>query len=82
MRNIVTGDKRIRAGLPPGWSIADKAGAGDYARTNDIGLAFGPNGERVLLAVMTRTRSDDPQASRPDALIADVTRLTVPWLLA
>jgi beta-lactamase class A len=82
MRTIVTGDKRIRAGLPPGWSIADKTGAGDYASTNDIGLAFGPNGERVLLAVMTRTRSDDPQASRPDALIADVTRLTVPWLLA
>jgi beta-lactamase class A len=81
MRTIVTGDKRIRAGLPPGWSIADKTGAGDYASTNDIGLGFGPNGERVLLAVMTRTRSDDPQASRPDALIADVTRLTVPWLL-
>jgi beta-lactamase class A len=82
MRTIVTGDKRIRAGLPPGWSIADKTGAGDYASTNDIGLAFGPNGERLLLAVMTRTRSDDPQASRPDALIADVTRLAVPWLLA
>ena len=82
MRTSVTGDTRIRAGLPPGWSIADKTGAGDYASTNDIGLAFGPNGERVLLAVMTRTRSDDPQASRPDALIADVTRLTVPWLLA
>ena len=82
MRTIVTGDKRIRAGLPPGWSIADKTGAGDYASTNDIGLAFGPNGERLLLAVMTRTRSDDPQAPRPDALIADVTRLAVPWLLA
>lgn len=82
MRTIVTGDKRIRAGLPPGWSIADKTGAGDYASTNDIGLAFGPNGERLLLSVMTRTRSDDPQAPRPDALIADVTRLAVPWLLA
>ena len=82
MRTIVTGDKRIRAGLPPGWGIADKTGAGDYASTNDIGVAFGPNGERLLLAVMTRTRSDDPQASRSDALIADVTRLTVPWLLA
>jgi len=82
MRTIVTGDKRIRAGLPSGWSIADKTGAGDYASTNDIGVAFGPNGERLLLAVMTRTRSDDSQAPRPDALIADVTRLTVPWLLA
>jgi beta-lactamase class A len=81
MRTIVTGDKRIRAGLPPGWSIADKTGAGDYASTNDIGVAFGPNGERLLLAVMTRTRSDDPQTPRADPLLADVTRVVVPWLL-
>jgi beta-lactamase class A len=82
MRTIVTGDKRIRAGLPPGWGIADKTGGGDYASTNDIGLAFGPNGERLQLAVMTRTRSDDPKAPLLDALIADVTRVAVPWLLA
>lgn len=82
MRTIVTGDRRIRAGLPPGWSIADKTGSGDYASTNDIGVATGPHGERLLLAVMTRTRSDDPTAPGSDALIADVTRLAVPWLLA
>lgn len=82
MRTIVTGDTRIRAGLPPGWTIADKTGAGDYASTNDIGVAFGPNGERLVLAVMTRTRSDDPKAPALNALIADVTRAAVPWLLA
>lgn len=82
MLTIVTGDRRIRAGLPPGWTIADKTGAGDYASTNDIGLAFGPDGERLLISVMTRTRSDDPGAERADGLIADVTRLAVPWLLA
>ncbi len=81
MLTIVTGDNRIRAGLPPGWTIADKTGAGDYASTNDIGLAFGPGGERLLLSVMTRTRSDDPKAPRSDALLGDVTRLVVPWLL-
>jgi beta-lactamase class A len=81
MRTIVTGDKRIRAGLPAGWSIADKTGGGDYASTNDIGLAFGPNGERLQLAVMTRTRSDDPKAPLLDALIADVTRVAAPALL-
>ncbi len=82
MRTIVTGDNRIRAGLPAGWTIADKTGAGDYASTNDIGVAFGPDGERLVLAVMTRTRSDDPKAPALNALIADVTRVTVPWLLA
>ncbi len=82
MRTIVTGDTRIRAGLPPGWSIADKTGAGDYASTNDIGVAFGPDGERLLLAVMTRTRSEDPKAPALNELIAEVTRVTVPWLTA
>lgn len=82
MRTIVTGDRRIRAGLPPGWSIADKTGSGDYASTNDIGVAYGPHSERLLLAVMTRKRSDDPKADSSDDLIADVTRLAVPWLLA
>lgn len=82
MRTIVTGDRRIRAGLPPGWSIADKTGSGDYASTNDIGVASGPHGERLVLAVMTRSRSDDPNAVASETLIADVTRLAVPWLLA
>ena len=81
MRTIVTGDTRIRAGLPAGWAIADKTGAGDYASTNDIGVAFGPGGERLLLSVMTRTRSDDPKTPALNALIADVTRVVVPALL-
>lgn len=82
MATIVTGDNRIRAGLPPGWTVADKTGAGDYGSTNDIGVAFGPNGERLLLSVMTRTRSDDPKAPALNALIADLTRVAVPWLVA
>lgn len=81
MSTIVTGDDRIRAGMPPGWTVADKTGTGDYASTNDIGVAFGPNGERLLLAVMTRTRSDDPKAPAMNDLIADVTRVAVPRLL-
>jgi beta-lactamase class A len=82
MSTIVTGDARIRAGLPAGWTIADKTGAGDYASTNDIGLASGPNRERLVLSVMTRTRTDDPDSARAGPLIAEVTALTVPWLLA
>lgn len=81
MSTIVTGDTRIRAGLPPGWTVADKTGAGDYASTNDIGVAFGPGGERVILAVMTRTRSDDPKAPALNDLIADVTRVVLPALI-
>lgn len=82
MSTIVTGDKRIRAGLRPGWTVADKTGSGDFGSTNDIGVARGPGGEGLLLAVMTRTQSDDPEAPWLDALIADVTAVAAPWLLA
>ncbi len=81
MSTINTGDKRIRAGLPSGWGIADKTGSGDYGSTNDLGVAYGPNGERLQLGVMARTRSDDPATPYNDAIVADVTRAAVPWLL-
>jgi beta-lactamase class A len=31
-----------RAALPPGWTTAVKAGSGDYASTNDVGVARAP----------------------------------------
>ena len=81
MSTINTGDKRIRAGLPAGWGIADKTGSGDYGSTNDLGVAYGPDGQRLQLGVMTRTRTDDPTTPYNDAIVADVTRAAVPWLL-
>lgn len=72
----------IRAGLPPGWTTADKTGSGDYASTNDAGIAFGPSGERVLLAIMTRTQSNDANAPALRPLIAEVTTLVLPELTA
>ena len=44
----------MRPGLPEGWTTADKTGNGDYASTNDVGIAYGPEGRRVLISVMTR----------------------------
>lgn len=82
MSTIVTGDRSIRAGLPPGWTVADKTGAAKYASTNDLGLATGPDGQRLQLGVMTRTRTGDPETPPLQPLIGDVTRLAVPWLLA
>lgn len=81
MRGSVTSARAIRAGLPTGWTAADKSGSGDYGSTNDIGVAYGPDGRQVLLAVMARSRSDDPKAENLQPLIAEVTTVTVPWLL-
>lgn len=71
----------MRAGLPDDWTSADKTGSGDYGSTNDIGIAYGPNGQRLLLAVMTRSRADDPKAANLRPLIGELTALVVPSLL-
>jgi beta-lactamase class A len=72
----------MRAGLPAGWTTADKTGSGDYGTTNDVGIAYGPNGQRVLLAVLTRSASDDPEAENNRALIGEVTAAVFPELLS
>jgi beta-lactamase class A len=70
----------VRAALPPGWTTADKTGSGDFASTNDVGIAYGPRGERVLLAIMTRTQSTDANTPALRDLVAEVTTLTLPAL--
>jgi beta-lactamase class A len=70
-----------RAGLQPGWATADKTGSGDYGSTNDVGIAYGPNGQRLLLSIMTRSASDDPKAPNLRPLIGEVTTVVVAALL-
>jgi beta-lactamase class A len=73
----------MRAGLPPGWTTADKTGSGDYGSTNDIGIAYGPNGPGalgILLSIMTRSQLPNQDAGPLQPLIAEVTRLVLPWL--
>jgi beta-lactamase class A len=71
----------IRPGLPDGWTTADKTGNGDYGSTNDVGMAYGPEGQRLLLSIMTRTQADDPKAPNNRALIGELTTQLTPWLL-
>ena len=70
----------MRAGLPAGWTTADKTGTGDYGSTNDIGIAYGPDGQRVLLSLMTRSQSPNPDADPLRPLIAEVTGSALGWL--
>lgn len=80
MRGNVTSARSMRAGLPAGWTTADKTGAGDYGSTNDIGVAYGPDGMRLLLSVMTRSQSHNPNAEMLQPLIAEVTTLALALL--
>jgi beta-lactamase class A len=77
MRATLTSDKRFRAGLPSGWTSADKTGGGDYGTTNDAGLLIGPAGQRVLLTVLTRSRDDRKDAEPLNDAIVDTVRLTL-----
>lgn len=45
-----TGDKRLRAGLPPGWRVGDKTGNNGDSITNDVAIAWPPGRGPVLIA--------------------------------
>ncbi|MFZ4876475.1 class A beta-lactamase [Janthinobacterium sp. Mn2066] len=61
MRGNTTGDQRIRAGLPAGWSAADKTGSGAYGTVNDIGVTWPASGAPLVIAVYyTREQQDAP----------------------
>ena len=70
----------MRAALPAGWTTADKTGSGDYGTANDVGLAYGPDGQHVLLAMMTRSQADDPAAETLRPVIGELTALVLPRL--
>ncbi|GHD55610.1 class A beta-lactamase [Jeongeupia chitinilytica] len=75
LRGNTTGAKRIRAGVPDGWSVGDKTGSGDYGTTNDIAVLWPPGRMPIVLAVyFTRPVQD---AGWADAAIADAARLVV-----
>lgn len=65
-----TGRSRLKAGLPPGWSLAHKTGTGQVLGAvatgfNDVGVMTAPDGHAYAVAVMiaqTRASVPDRQA--------------------
>jgi len=56
MTDSSTGQQRLKAGLPQGWSIAHKTGSGPEVlgistATNDVGIISSPKGRQVAIAV-------------------------------
>ena len=72
----------LRAGLPAGWTSADKTGGGSYGSTNDVGVVYGPAGRRAVLSIMTRSQAADPDAHDLRDLVGEVTRLVLPYVSA
>jgi beta-lactamase class A len=44
-----TGDKRLRAGFPNAWRVGDKTGSGGNGQTNDIAVAWAPDGRPLVV---------------------------------
>jgi beta-lactamase class A len=71
LERSTTGAKRIRAGLPKGWAVADKTGTGDYGRANDIAIMWPPHTAPLVAAIMSDRSGYTTPAK--DALVADAT---------
>lgn len=80
LRANTTGETRLKAGLPAGWTIGDKTGASDDdghgGTSNDIAVVW-PPGRAPMLVTAYLTGSSAPFAAR-NATLAQVGRLLPP----
>lgn len=67
-----TGGGRLRAGLPSGWGIGDKTGAGAHGTTNDIAILRPPDRPPILVAAYLTEGPEGPE--KRDAMLAEVGR--------
>ena len=83
MLGTTTGDTRIRAGLPAGWSAGNKtgtSGAGAYGSAIDIAVVWPPARAPLVLTVFTtRHAASAPSLSEP---IAAAARIAAQWATA
>ncbi len=70
-----TGDKRIRAGLPAGWTVGDKTGSPAYGGALDVAIAWPPGRAPLVIAVLTTKFEQNAQADNP--LVAEAARAAV-----
>ncbi|WP_323380003.1 class A beta-lactamase [Streptomyces alkaliphilus] len=69
MLTNVTGSELIAAGVPEDWTVADKSGAGGYGTRNNIAVVWPPEGDPMVLAVLSAR--DVEGAEWDNALIAE-----------
>jgi beta-lactamase class A len=73
MLGCQTGANRLRAGLPKGWSVADKTGNNGKDAAGDIAVAWVKPGSPVL--VVAYTQGGSPRAEDHDLLFARLGKL-------
>lgn len=76
LRSTVTGNARIRAGLPVTWIVGDKTGSSDsYGAANDIAVVHPPSGAPLILAIYTNRNAAD--GTFDNAVIASTATMLV-----
>ncbi|MEV4629886.1 class A beta-lactamase [Micromonospora sp. NPDC049523] len=73
LRGNTTGGKTIRAGVPADWTVGDKTGSGGYGTRNDIAVVWPPDGEPLVLAILSSRDKQD--AGYDDALLAEAAKV-------
>lgn len=76
LKSNVTGDARIRAGVPKDWIVGDKTGTGfHYGTTNDIAVIWPPHCQPIVLTIYYS--NNDKKAPKRDDVIASATRIVI-----
>jgi beta-lactamase class A len=66
-----TGDAKLRTGLPKGWRIGDKTGAGGHGSSNDVAVVWPLNRAPLLIAAyLTGTEASDDRRNATHAGVA------------
>jgi beta-lactamase class A len=79
MRGNTTGDQLIRAGVPKGWEVGDKSGAGGYGTRNDIAIVWPPKRAPIIIAILSSR--DTKNATYNNELIAEAAKVTISALM-
>lgn len=74
-----TGQARLKAGVPSGWTVAHKTGTGGGGPVNDIGVVYPIEGAPIIIAVYFHATPESTDAQR-EAVIADAARLALKTL--
>ncbi|MEV4683253.1 class A beta-lactamase [Streptomyces kurssanovii] len=72
------GAKRVRAGVPKGWTVADKTGTGSFGTLNDIAVVWPPKSAPLVISIMSSKTTED--AAYDQALIAEAAAYAVTTL--
>lgn len=75
LRRSTTGAADVRAGVPRGWTVADKTGHSDYGRADDVAIAWPPTGAPFVIAILTDRVGYGTPARHP--MIADATHYLI-----